>query len=97
VNIEIKKVQKASKKVMSLIDSQIEKGGKTMNEVNYLAQIISMVNQRIHKKDKEYRKDKSKMRHKIKQLKDDVLGLRTDVGDLHQEIRDTKDLGNFGI
>jgi hypothetical protein len=88
-------VHKASKKVMALIDSQIEQGDKTMNEVDNLHQIISMVNERMHKKDKKYKQDNSKMKYRIKQLKDDVLGLRTDVGDLHQEIRDTKDLGNF--
>lgn len=82
---------------MALIDSQIEKGDKGMNEVNNLHQIITMVNERMNKKDKKYKEANSKMKNRIKQLKDDILGLRTDVGDLNQETRDIKDLGNFEV
>lgn len=94
-NNDIKKVQKANSKLIAQIDSEIEQGNKTMDEVDNYRQLISMVNERIRTKHEGYKQTKSTLKHRVKQLNDEILGMQTDIGDLHQEIHDTKDLGIF--
>jgi chromosome segregation ATPase len=94
-NNDIKKVQKVNQKLISQIDNEIEQGNKKMDEVDKYRELISMVNEKTNSKHQGYKQNKSTLKHRVKELNDNILDLQTDIGDLHQEIHDTKDLGIF--
>ena len=91
-NTDIQKIQKANKKLISQIESEIDQGNKIMDEVDHYHQLIKMVQERTQKKNETYKQTKSNLKYRHKDLKDEILGLQTDIGDLSQEINDTKDL-----